>query len=122
MLNVSEFYRCSICIGNTKKEAIPNGKVNVTGTMDLEFEDRLQYDAWQSGALSPLIVTYAYGEIGSTGNPYKLLLTLANIKRRGEMPTVSGNAIARQPVAFQALWDGTNPLIQADYHSSDVAP
>lgn len=109
------------CLGNTKREPIPNGKLNVTGTMDLEFENRDQYDAWQAGTLSPLIATWAYGEIGTTGNPFKLVLTLANIKRRGEMPTVSGNEVARQNVAFQALWDGTNPLIQAVYHSSDTA-
>lgn len=109
------------CLGNSKREPIPNGKLNVTGSMDLEFENRDQYAAWQAGTLSPLVATWAYGEIASTGNPYKLVLTLANIKRRGEMPGASGNEIARQNVTFQALWDGTNPLIEAEYHSTDTA-
>lgn len=109
------------CLGNTKREALQNGKLNVTGTMDLEFENRDQYDAWRAGTLSPLIATWAYGEVEEDGNPFKLVLTLANIKRRGEMPTANGNEIARQNVAFQALWDGTLPLIKAEYHSTDTA-
>lgn len=109
------------CLGNSRKEPIGNGKLRVNGALDLEFENLDQYEAWRAGTLSPLVATWAYGEIGATGNPFKLVLTLANIKRRGEMPTVSGNEIARQPVSFQALWDGTNPLIQAVYHTSDTA-
>lgn len=109
-----------VCLGNSRREPLPNGKLNVTGTLNLEFESRAQYEAWRAGTISRLVATWASGEIGATGNPFKLVLTLENIKRRGEMPTFSGNDIPRQPVAFQALWDGTNPLIEAVFHTSDT--
>lgn len=110
------------CLGNSKREPLGNGKVRLTGGLDLEFEDRDQYDKWIAGTIGTLVATWSWGEIASTGNPYKLVITVQNIKYTGQMPNASGNEIARQQMAFMGLWDRNNPLWKAEYHTTDVLP
>lgn len=107
-------------LGNTKKEPIANGEWVYGGSFDKEFEDTDLYDAFVAGETAALVATWSYGEIGATGNPYKLVITLPEIRYDGENPTVAGSNIAMQRVPFKALDNGTDPVISAAYHSTDT--
>lgn len=107
-------------LGNTKKEPIANGEWVYGGSFDKEFEDTDLYDAFVSGETAALVATWSYGEIGATGNPYLLVVTIPAIRYDGENPTVSGSDIAMQRVPFKAVDNGSDPVITAEYHTSDT--
>ena len=108
-------------LGNSKKEPIANGEWQIGGTLDKEFEDTDLYDLFIAGTPAALVATWAYGEIGATGNPYKLEITIPEIRYDGETPSVSGSDIVTQRVPFKALYNGTDPIITAVYHTDDTA-
>lgn len=107
--------------GTTKKEPIANGEMEITGQLEMEFEDLTQYNKFVAGTQSALVLTYAYGQIPTTANPFKLVVTIPVIEYTGETPQVGSSAVLKQALPFKALYNGTNPLITIDYHSSDTA-
>lgn len=107
--------------GATKKQPIANGEMEITGQIDMEFEDLAQYNKFIAGTPSALVLTYAYGTIPTTANPFKLVVTIPVVEYTGDTPQVGSSEVLKQSLPFKALYDGTNPLITIDYHSSDTA-
>lgn len=110
------------CLGNSKREPVPNGEFVVSGTLEREFEAMDQYDDWIAGTEAALTATWEYGEIGATGNPFALVLTIPALVYTGETPTANGSEITLQNLPFQAVDDGTDPIIELVYHTSDTTP
>ncbi len=105
-----------------KREPLANGEYEIDGQLDMEFENLDAYTKWTSGGTAKLVMTYAFGQIGATGNPFKLVITLEAVEYTGEAPAVKGSELTMQGVPFKALYDGTNPIIKAVLHTSDTTP
>lgn len=108
-------------LGNTKLEPIANGEWVFGGSFDKEFEDTTLYDAFIAGTPAALVATWSYGEIGATGNPYILAITIPEIRYDGDNPAVAGSDIVTQRIPFKASYNGTDEIITAVYHSTDTA-
>lgn len=108
-------------LGNTKKEPIANGEWVFGGSLDKEFEDTALYNAFIAGETAALVATWAYGQIGTTGNPFKLVITIPEIRYDDATPAGNGSDLVTQTVPFKALNNGINPIETAEYHSDDVA-
>ena len=109
-------------LSNTKKEALPAGELAITGTLDKEWEDHTRYDDFVAGTQAALVVTYAYGEIATTGNPFKLVVTCPAIEYTDDGPMVKNSDVLDEPLQFKALYNGTDPIVTLDFHTSDTAP
>lgn len=108
-------------LGNTKKEPLANGEWVFGGSLDKEFEDTDIYDDFIAGNTAALVATWAYGEIGTTGNPFKLVVTIPELRYDEGMPALNGSEILTQTVPFKALNNGTDAIITAEYHTDDTA-
>lgn len=105
----------------TKAQPIANGEYEVTGILTLEFSSLTEYNKFIAGTLSKLVATWSYGTITGAANPYKLVLTIETLQYTGETPTVTDSGVILQSLPFKAVYDGTNALIKAEYHTSDAA-
>lgn len=110
------------CLGNTKREPVANGEFTITGTINREFEGTDQYDDWIAGTEAALTATWAFGEIGATGEPYQLVVTIPAVMYTGETPQANGSEITLQNLPFKALDNGDDPVITLVTHTSDVLP
>lgn len=108
-------------LSNSKKEPLANGEWVFGGSLDKEFEDTDLYDAFIAGDTAALVATWAYGEIEAGGNPFKLVVTIPEIRYDEGMPTLNGSDILTQTVPFKALNNGTDAIITADYNTDDTA-
>lgn len=109
-----------ICIGNTKKEPIANGEFEITGTIAKEFEGLDEYADWIAGTPAKLVATWEYGDTGD-GEPFGLVLTIEELMYTGESPSANGSEITMQNLPFKALDNGTDPVIELVYSSTDTA-
>ncbi len=106
--------------GIQKREPLANGEYEIDGQLDMEFENLDVYNKWISGATAKLVMTYAFGQIAATGNPFKLVITLEAVEYTGSAPSVKGSELTKQGVPFKALYDGTNPIIKIELSTSDT--
>lgn len=111
-----------ICLGNAKREPVPNGEEAITGTILREFEGMDQYNAWINGTPAELVATWAYGEVEEGGEPFLLQVTLPVIEYDGEMPQANGSEMVMQNLPFKALANGTDPIIELIYATTDTTP
>lgn len=87
-----------------RREPILNASpgVRVTGQMSGEFDDLTAYNLFAAGTFVPLEVTITGATIPSESNPYKVVLTLPNVRLTGDTPVVGGPGIVEQPATFEA--------------------
>lgn len=107
--------------GRLKKEPLPESQMMVTGTLDAEFTDLSMYAALVAGTTMKLVATWTGSTIPEESNPFKIVATIEEFKLTGDPPEVTGTQIVRQPLNFKALSDGTEPLIEVVYHTTDTA-
>lgn len=108
-------------IGNTRKEPIANGEMEITGQLDLEFESLSEYAKFVAGTASALVLTLSYGDTGA-GVPFKLVVTIPSLKYTGDTPNVGSSEIVQLPLPFKALYDGTNAITTLAYTTTDALP
>lgn len=106
-----------------RKEPIVNGTpgLKVTGEMEGEFESLTHYNAFTAGTQEAMNFTVTGSTIPTTANPYKVLIDSTKIVLTGDTPNVGGPEILTQPLPFEALYDGTNAIVQMDYHNDEVS-
>lgn len=105
----------------TKKEPIANGELEIAGELELEFASLTEYAKFVAGTQSALVLTWAFGEIASTGEPYQLVMTLPVIEYTGETPNVESSEVLIQKLPFKALYNGTDAAWTLLYSTSDTA-
>lgn len=110
-------------LGGTRGEPLANGMLEVTGTLEQEFNSLTAFNAWIAGTeIVDLELTFEGPTIPSESNPYKLVITIPSLKYTGEAPAVSGPEIVQQNTPFQALYNGTDPVITVVLHTDDETP
>lgn len=105
----------------TKKQPIANGELEITGELVLEFESLTEYAKFVAGTQSALELRWAFGEIGSTGEPYHLTMTVPVVEYTGETPNVESSEVLLQTLPFKALYNGTDNPWTIVYSTSDTA-
>ena len=110
-------------MGNTKRQALANGIWEVTGELTAEFESLTAYNAWLAGTESAnLVVTFTGDTIPGESNPFKIVITFPLIQRTGSPPQLSGPGVVGQNLPFEALYNGTNPIVTMVVHTTDTTP
>jgi hypothetical protein len=110
-------------LGNIKKTPVADGMIAITGSFNAEFEDTTHHAAFLAGTTAALVLTFSYGLIdaGQT-DPFQVIVTLPAVEYTGDPPTVQGPSIVANNIKFNALYDGTNPIISLEYHTTDTTP
>ncbi|MBK7086917.1 MAG: hypothetical protein IPH53_20625 [Flavobacteriales bacterium] len=109
-------------IGNSKAEPLAGGLSPITGQLDVEFEDLTRYAAWVAGTiLATLELEFTSATvIPTTATPYSFKITIPKLAYTGGTPAVGGPDIVQNPTPFQALYDGTNPIVTVEIVTSDT--
>lgn len=109
----------------TKKEPLRNGFMDVTGTMTMEFESLTAYNRFKNrvaGTGVAVVLTWASAVTYDTALPYKVVVTMNNVRFDGNTPNVGGPDVLMQELPFRAMTDSTgtaSTAIQFDYYTSD---
>lgn len=121
------FLRASTTAGGAtlKKEPIANGFLELTGTLEAEFESLALYNRFVAGTLAGIVVAFQGSIIeaggGATVNPrFGLTMTYPNCRFDGDTPDVKGMDITELSLKFEALYDGTLPALSAVYRTTDT--
>lgn len=110
------------CIGGgaLKKQPIQNGLLVPTITLEMEFESNTQYDAFLADTRRKLEIIFTGEEI-VTGQDYSYGHTFMETVTKAAGPKVEGEDVIMQTVQFEAVDDGTNPVMVIDVKSTDTA-
>jgi hypothetical protein len=101
-------------LGSTsRREPIMNDSpgVRITGSLSGEFDDLTAYNLFAAGTYVPLVVTITGGTIPTIANPYKVVLTMPNVRLTGDTPVVGGPGVVEQPATFEAAASGATAAI-----------
>lgn len=109
-------------LGNTKLEPIAGAMADVEGDLSLEFEDLDDRAAWIADTQAALVLTFTNPLEITSGNAFRLTVTIPKIEFMGADAKVEGPGVLNQPTPFKALYDGSNAIITAAYRTSDTSP
>jgi hypothetical protein len=108
----------------TVAEQLENGFRDITGSLDIEYNNRWFYDAYQVDQALALVMTFQNldAQIGSTGKYPTVQFYLPAITfEDGASLQAPGPDVITQKLAFTALDDGTNGTLQAYVISTDTS-
>lgn len=108
-------------VGNKKKEQLGNGEFTITGTLEKEFESTAIGQAFKNGATATVVLLFEGPVIEDALKAY-LKITLEEVEYTGGAVNVGGPDVIAQSVPFKALDDGTNPIIEVEYQTTDATP
>lgn len=104
-----------------KKEPVSNGKVAITGSLDVDFVTKGDFaDRFSTDTPFSLKITFTGANIASSF--YETFsITLPACYLDGDTPTLDGPDIISGTFPFTALYDGTNNACTIGYMSTDIA-
>jgi hypothetical protein len=108
----------------TVAEQLENGFRDITGSMDIEYNNRWFYDAYQVDQALTLVMTFQNldAPIGATGRYPTVQFYLPAITfEDGASLQAPGPDVITQKLSFTALDDGTNGTLQAYVVSTDTS-
>lgn len=95
----------------------------VSGTMTIEYDSNTIRDAYLAQTGLDLLLNFTGATvIGSGSDTPALQIWIPDLRLRGELPKPNGGEPIALSVPFVGFDDGTNPLIQACYVSTDLTP
>lgn len=103
-----------------KKEQYPVGVPEITGTLEMDFEDLTEYQRFVDGTEAALVATFQAPTLLETGYYPHLEITLPVVRFDGDTPTVGGPEILTQSLPFKVLDNGTDEPISIEYQSADA--
>lgn len=119
--NASDTGRYFLGGGTTKAEQIQNAVSSISGQLSAEFATRALYDQYRSDGATAIQLNFTGGLI-ATGYSYFLNIVMPSVFfEDGVSPQVPGPGIVQQTIPFTALSDDANPVIQAQFQSTDTA-
>lgn len=104
----------------TKANQLENGYRAVTGKFSGEFSKSQFYDVFKSGTVTPIQVTWTFGDAGGS-NPFAFDVVLPACRLNTGTNNVGGPDIVQGDVEFVALDDQATTPIQITYTSTDTA-
>lgn len=109
-------------LSGSKREPLAGEIASITGSLECEFESLSNYAAWIAGTVvADLVLTFTSATlIPTTATPFSLTVTLPAIAYNGKNPTVGGPDVVMQPMEFEALNNGSDPVISLVIVTSDT--
>ncbi len=104
-----------------KSEPIPNGFVEVTGSVEVDVVTQADFlDRFVDHSSTSMVWEFVGATIAST---YKntIRFRLPKVYFSGDIPEVTGPEVQSVSVPFKAFYDSTNGLVSAQYMSTDTA-
>jgi len=92
------------------KQPQRNGKIEVTGTLTMEFEDITKYEDFRNAQERALNLTFtSSGTIDASGtSKYKLEIDCPNVRFTGGLPKIDDEGTINIELPFKAYSDGTD--------------
>jgi hypothetical protein len=91
-------------LGSRYRAAIPrNGFRDVTGTLNLEFDDFTFYSRYYNGTEAALALKFTADDLISSANAYQLWIECPRIVFTGETPTIGGPDVVYHDMPFTAF-------------------
>lgn len=103
-----------------KKQPKRGGVPSYEGSLDAEFTDLTHYASFVAGTIVPIVATWT-GRTISGAETARVIVTLAACQFNGESPSVSLDDMPKQSLPFKVLDNGTDPAVQVEYISADIA-
>ena len=108
---------------SVRKEPLLTGPIGYQVEAEGEFSSLAAYQDFVAGTQRELVIDIEGPQIPTTSNPYKIVITFAAARLiDSATPTVEGPEILTQPLTFEALSNGSDPIIELVYHTDDVTP
>lgn len=109
-------------VGNTKAQPIANGEFTVTGSLAFELEDLTRYAALVAGTeAADLVITFTSPTAIPSGvGAFKIIISLKAFFYTDGMPNIGGPDVIPEVLQFKALDNGTNPVVQILYSTTDT--
>ena len=101
-----------ISLGVNKREPLANGEFELTGSLDMEFEDLTYYQKWLVGEVGSAALTFAMPAAYGSAS---LVITIPALEFTGESPMVESSDILKNPLPYKVLNDGTDAFIELVY-------
>lgn len=107
--------------GNLKSAPIQAEKVEITGSMTMEFENMTQLNRYLNGTVAAVVATWTGALTYDVALPFKVEVTLATVRFDGDVPDIGGPDILELTLPFKVLDVGSGEPIIIDYYTNDVA-
>lgn len=104
-----------------RREPLTNGAWELTGDIDVEFENITDYADFISGDSVPLTVVFTAADEIDTGAPFEITFTMPSIVFTGDTPVIGGEGLIRQPLPYMVVDNGTDAPITVVQSTSDTA-
>lgn len=104
-----------------KREQYQAGMTEITGSLEMEFEDLTEYQRFLDGTEAEIELVCEGSEI-ETGHNFGLTVTLPSCRFDGSTPQVGGPEILSLSLPFKVTNDGTNEPITLVYKTTDATP
>lgn len=110
-------------VGNVKKEPIANAEWVVSGELEFEFEGLTRHAAQIAGTeFDDLVVTFTSPTLTGEGEgAFKLVTSVAAAFWQGGDANVTGPDVLPETLQFKAVNNGSDPVVQLEYHTTDTA-
>lgn len=107
--------------GGLKGEPLANGKVEVTGSLDIDFLSKADV-ADLFAADTPCRLDISMGGETSGGSSPLITFTLPNVYFDGAPPVLDDEDVVSLSANFTSLFDGTSAPLSVVYRSTDSTP
>lgn len=112
--------RYGLGTSGVKREQLPNGLVDISMTVGLEFTSLTQHNAFKNATRRKVELLFTGPEFES-GQSYALKFTLPCTVTTGEGPVVEGPEVLQQSLSLKALDNGTDAPLTIEYTTDDTA-
>lgn len=103
-----------------KREQYQAGYTELTGSLEMDFEDLTEYNRFKDGTEAEIVATFEGTTVLDTGYVPHVKVTLPACRFDGDTPTVGGMEILTQSLPFKVLNDGSNEPITIEYQTADT--
>ena len=103
-----------------KKRPCRMGVPQFTGAMAMEFEDLTIYDDFVAGSVLPIVITWT-GAVIDSPEVFEFVITMPACQYTGETPEASLSDVPKQAIPYEAMWNGTDPVVTIEVTSTDTA-
>jgi hypothetical protein len=114
------FYASSGGSPATKVEPITNDYLKITGSVTVDFVTKADFaDRFASDASTSMILEWV-GPVIAGANKQTFRITLPGTFMDTDTPQIAGRDLVNTQFQFTSQYDGTNPLVQIQYMSTDT--
>jgi len=85
-----------------RKKPLPNGKMEITGTMTIEFEGKTKYDDFRNNTTKAVAITFTSVDYITGTTPYAITFSFPTTKIMGATPQIADSGLVSVEIPFTA--------------------